>query len=160
MIVIMKENSIFVVFTPRTFYAILVVVAISFATCMVYRTASKQETGYQILADCCTAKSVIVLGGTGGDSLFYIYMLFFHSQMPRTMKDCNNAQGAFNATSAHETRKSLYSKFRIEHRAKNIAYLFIASRGLIPEFYRFLCEYPASTTKTIEENNNSTISTR
>ena len=43
--------------------------------------------GYQIPLSYCTAKSVIVLGGTGGDSLSYIQLTNnFRSTMPRTTK--------------------------------------------------------------------------
>lgn len=126
----MKNNSIFVVSTPKTIYAILAVAAIFFATCMVCRTTSKHETGYQIPANYCTAKSVIVFGETGGDSLFCTHISFFHSQMPKTMK---NARTVNNS--------SCTATFTHEMQLKNRAYAFIIDSGLITEFTEFSHTY-------------------
>lgn len=138
----MKNNSIFVVSTPKTIYAILAVAAIFFATCMVYRTTSKHETGYQIPANYCTAKSVIVFGETGGDSLFCTHISFFHSQMPKTMKNARTVNNSScTATFTHETSQSFYSNYLHEMQLKNRAYAFIIDSGLITEFTEFSHTY-------------------
>ena len=105
--------------------------------------------GYQIPVDCYTEKLVIVLGGTGGDSLSYIRLTNnFHSQMPRTMKianSTNNSNAISTPTSATTENFTTFSnvlhdverRFKIEKDAKNEAYSFILSMGLLDEFQKF-----------------------
>ena len=101
--------------------------------------------GYHSPVDCCASRSVIVLGRMGGDSLSYLFnYLIFCSPMPRMTKNQSGAKHSNAAmTSAHETRKKLYSKFLVEKDAKNLAYSFILSSGLYRQFADF-CSNGAS----------------
>ena len=70
-------SVIFVVFTPRTFFTTIEVVAFLIAAYSAYNATSICNRGYRLSVDCCTSKSVIVLGGTRGGSLFLFYILQF-----------------------------------------------------------------------------------
>lgn len=119
--------------------------------------------GYQIPVNYCTVKSVIVLGGTGGDShsFFDLLMYNFHSQMPRTMKITRGAKYSNTTSTPTESEisiikqlhsgnregliKNLYNRsiqqlindFIIEMDAKNKAYYFILESGLFNEFSNY-----------------------
>ena len=55
--------------------------------------------------------------------------------MTKTRKNCGTANHSTRtSTCAHDTSESLYSKFLIEKRAKNQAYGYILSRGLLRDY--------------------------
>jgi hypothetical protein len=85
----MKNYSIFAASIPQTVFLTFVCVAFFIAT---YSAVNAANIGYQFPVDCCTSKSVIVCGRTGGDSLSYIDTLIFHSQMPQTMKNVSKSK--------------------------------------------------------------------
>ena len=121
--------------------------------------AQAVNIGYQILADRCTEKSVVVLGRTGGDSLsFLTNNSIFCTQMPRTTKNCSDAKysnvntratcesGMSNATLALQVSNpygivcftdlstEMQKYFDVEMNAKNKAYSYITSKGLLNDF--------------------------
>lgn len=86
----------------------------------------------------CTVRSEIVLAKEGDSTALFLYPNYNFSFMARTMKNCGTANHSTRtSTCAHDTSKSLYSKFQIEMDAKNQAYAFILSRGLLSEFTAF-----------------------
>jgi hypothetical protein len=86
-----NKNCIFAASIPQTIFLAFVCVAIFIAT---YSAVNAANIGYQFPVDCCTAKSVIVCGRTGGDSLSFINTLIFHSQMPQTMKNASKVNNS------------------------------------------------------------------
>jgi hypothetical protein len=99
----LKTFTTFVLSQTKRLYYSYLGVAIFIAT---NKGTYAITTGYCLPVDCCTIKSVIVCGRTGGNSLFCIDILIFHPQMslPQTMKDCSTAKYSNDAaTSPHET---------------------------------------------------------
>ena len=71
--------------------------------------------------DCCTAKSVIVFGETGGDSLsFFIHPYF--SFMPKTMKIALEVKHSSHTCTPTERNTVSRAAFLTEKNAKNKAY--------------------------------------
>lgn len=87
-------------------------------------------------ADSLREISVGSQNSKGGSPLLaYTYCKFFRMRTDKNLTA--NAQGAFSSRRTHETGKSLYSRFLIEKNAKNAAYAFILSCGLLSEFAAF-----------------------
>ena len=154
----LKNFSNFAASSPKTIFSILACAAVLIAA---YSANCAANIGYHSLVSCCTAKSVIVFGETGGDSLFYINTLIFQSQMPKTMKIQSGAKYSNAAmTSAYESGSDATQKlqvspdtvcfsdlvaemqkhFDIEKNAKNKAYAFILACGLFSQFAKF-CQH-------------------
>ena len=75
---------------------------------------------------------------TGKAEPFFISAQQTFSVMSNTREKCLNGENTpWTNRSAHDTSESLYSKFLIEMNAKNKAYAFILSRGLLSEFTEF-----------------------
>lgn len=100
-----KNLPTFVASSPKTLISIFAVAAIFYAP----YSAQAGIYGYQIPANCCTVKSVIVFGETGGDSLSYIHISNFHSQMPKTMKNLTQTPKVCSVSTSN-ARKSVTSK--------------------------------------------------
>lgn len=100
-----KTLTRFAVSSPKTIISIFAVAAIFYAP----YSAQAGIYGYQIPANCCTVRSVIVFGETGGDSLSCMYISNFHSQMPKTMKNLNRPAIAASISTPN-ARKSIASK--------------------------------------------------
>lgn len=144
---------------PRIFMTITNVVSLDTAHSSLYANIH----GYQIpiLLQCnCLVK---VLGGTGGDSLSYIYLRTnnFQRQMPRTLKITPSAKHSSTTSTLTESEISaiqnshkenrnsliqgLYNRsinqlindFITEMDAKNKAYYFILENGLFNEFSNY-----------------------
>lgn len=83
------------------------------------------------------AVSKVTVSGIGRDRFFVSVQQTF-SGMTAFWKKCLNGKITPNSNrSVHDTSESLYSKFLIEMSAKNKAYAFILSRGLLSEFTEF-----------------------
>lgn len=81
---------------------------ILFAVAGIFISASGKHRnhGLPILSDFRTAKYGNVLAGTGDSAALFLCSYYnFSFAMARTMEDCNYAQCASNATSAHDTGK-------------------------------------------------------
>ena len=121
--------------------------------------------GYQIPSSYCTAKSVIVLGGTGGDSLSYIQLTNnFRSTMPRTTKITERVNKSNSIRTPHSAKTfsdftfqdvltDLEARFSVEKNAKNKAYAFILAMGLLEEFKTF-----TGVTQDIEDKHDLALS--
>lgn len=100
--------------------------------------ATNNKLGYQIPAYYTTAKYVMVLGGTGGDSLSYIYILTnFLTQMPRAKKIESNVNNSSFTSTLTERNTVSIEAFNIEKNAKNRAYAFILHHELLNAFSEF-----------------------
>jgi hypothetical protein len=64
------------------------------------------HNGYHTPAITATYKSVMVLGGIGGDSLLYFKYLIFHTQMPRIMENASSTKHS-NAASTSTERNTV-----------------------------------------------------
>ena len=75
---------------------------------------------------------------TGKAEPFFISAQQTFLVMSNTREKCLNRETTpcLNRRS-HDTGKSIYSKFQLEKNAKNHAYAFILSRGLLSEFTEF-----------------------
>ena len=94
--------------------------------------------------DCCTAKSVIVFGETGGDSLsFFIHPYF--SFMPKTMKIALEVKHSSRTCTPTERNTVSRAAFLTEKNAKNKAYAFILQHGLLEDFRHFINSLPDGT---------------
>lgn len=69
----------------------------------------------------------------------FLFLSNKHSfQMSKNPAECLNGRTIpCSNRRAHDTGKSIYSKFQLEKNAKNHAYAFILSRGLLSEFTEF-----------------------
>lgn len=98
----------------------------------------RYKYGLPIPNGFCTVRSEIVFAERGIVQPFFCTSYFNHSYMAKTMKDCRpRDHSALTATLPHVTGKSYYHRYRSEARAKNQAYAFILSQGLLSEFIRF-----------------------
>lgn len=85
-----------------------------------------------------TARYEVVLVDKGIAQPIFCASYFNFSCMTKTKINCGTVNHSTRtSTSAHETSKSLYTKFQIEKNAKNTAYAFILSCGLLSEFAEF-----------------------
>lgn len=82
-----------------------------------------------------------VLGGTGGDSLFFTQITY--PKMPRTGSNGENTKHSNVLSTSTGTKTVSRKDFISEMNAKNRAYLFIMSQGLFTEFAEFCkkCSY-------------------
>ena len=87
-------------------------------------------------------KSVMILGGIRGDSLFYLYN--FHSTMPRINENYRSANNSTAPVTPHSAKTVPVAEFNIEMNAKNRAYYFILSHGLLDQFGKFCKDYHPS----------------
>ena len=126
-----NKVSIFAANKPSSILLISKVAAILFSA----------NIGLSLPADCCTLQSVIGLGGSGGDSLFYNNTLIIHSQMPSLMNDASMENNSNRTSTSAGTKSVPYSKFLIEMNAKNSAYYFIISQGLFKKFENYCKNY-------------------
>jgi len=131
---IVKRIVIFAASLTKRIFMTIVVVVFFIATNSALYAANK---GYQIPADCCTAKvGNFSWSRLGGDSLSYL--LNFSFAMTKRNENASMAKYSNRTgTSAHETRRSLFSKFLIEKDCKNQAYSFILANGLYHQFAEF-----------------------
>ena len=156
----MKNKSItFAAFKPKNNILILECVVFFIATTLAsYAT----KIGYQPLVDCCTSKvSDCSLARIGEDSLLHYSTLIFRSQMPKNNENYSSTNNS-NANVTPNGAKTVsvatvqlqcnnpYSiacfedfmseaarHFDVECNAKNQAYSFILSRGLLNDFSDF-----------------------
>lgn len=96
-----------------------------------------------------TARYEVVLVDKGIARPFFRASYFNFSCMTKTRKNCGTANHSTRtSTWAHETSESIYSKFQIEMNAKNEAYAFILSCGLLSEFIEFSRAYSGECKST------------
>lgn len=75
---------------------------------------------------------------TGKAEPFFISAQQTFSVMSNTREKCLNRENMpWTNRSAHDTSESIYSKFLIEKRAKNQAYGYILSRGLLRDYIEY-----------------------
>lgn len=116
---------------------LIAVAGISFST-----TGKHRNYGLPISCDFCTATVGNVFGETEVVQPFlHTYNYNFSFAMPKTARNCKGVQGMPVATYSHETGQSLHSRFLIEKNAKNKAYAFILSSGILSEFAAFSRTY-------------------
>ena len=85
-----------------------------------------------------TARYEVVLVDKGIARPFFRASYFNFSCMTKTRKNCGTANHSTRtSTWAHDTSESLYSKFLAEKRAKNKAYGYILSRGLLRDYIAY-----------------------
>ena len=130
-----NKSDIFAAFKPRTILLNLVSAVFFIAANTALYAA---DIRLSISNGCCTARSVIVLGGMERDSLSP-FKHFSFSFMPRTMKNYSGAKHSNAPVTPNGAKTVLYSKFLTEVNAKNEAYYFILSHGLYDHFKKF-CE--------------------
>ena len=149
----MKNWSIFAVSSPKTFIN---------ALGRYFHFTASGEHRYQGLAipdDYRTQRRGKVFGEIGDSTALFLYPYFNFSFMPKTMKNCGTVNHSTRtSTSAHDTSiatiqlpvSNPYSipcfedfideackRFEAEKNAKNKAYAFIISRGLLSEFTEY-----------------------
>ena len=96
--------------------------------------------GYCLLVGCCFLKVSTVLGRTyEGDSLFYT--LIFQHEMTKNVKNCSRAKYSNMQATLTERKTVSIEAFNIEKNAKNKAYYFILSNGLLNQFSIFCQNY-------------------
>lgn len=138
----MNNTDTFVASSPKTI--ITAFVSVAFFVAAITALYAATSIGCQIPMDCCTAKSVIVFGETGGDSLsFFIHPYF--SFMPKTMKIAFEVKHSSHTCTPTERNTVSRAAFQIEKNAKNKAYAFILQHGLLEDFERFVRTLPAGT---------------
>jgi hypothetical protein len=132
----MKNKSyIFAASSAKTILLISGVVAFFYASNSACLAANK---GLSNSNGCCTSQSVIVFAETEGDSLSY-FKYFNFSFMAKTTRDYSGVKHS-NALVTPDSAKTVsFKKFQIEMNAKNQAYYFILSHGLLDQFTEF-CE--------------------
>ena len=155
----MKRFCIFAAFLPRTILLLCEVAVFFIAANSAVFAAN---IGYHYPVDYCASRSVIVLGRMGGDSLSYLFNnLIFCSPMPRATENASMAKHSTRTrTSAYESGTSnatltlqvsnphsivcfsdlaveMQKHFDVEKNAKNKAYAFILSCGLLTQFDEF-----------------------
>lgn len=139
----MKNWSIFAVSSPKTTLASLGV------EIFISTVIGRRTSGLPIPNDFCTERSEIVFGEMGIARPFFRALYFNFLFMPKTTKNCGTVNySTRTSTSAHDTSKSLHSKFLIEKNAKNKAYAFILSSGLLSEFTEFSRAYSGECQST------------
>jgi hypothetical protein len=121
----MKKVCIFAAFTPRT----SLMTSIGTAIFIFAVAALSANIGLLNSIGRCTERSEIVRGGTGVDSPY----LFTFSFKPRTMKNSSTGQNLSSNTSKRRTVVS-YKAFDREFNAKNKAYHFIITSGLLSQY--------------------------
>lgn len=129
----MKNWSIFVRPT-KTLYAVWV------AGIIISAHIGRYNYGLPIPRDFCTQQRRNVLVDTKGIARPFFRAIYsdFLFAMTKTTKNCGTVNHSTRtSTCAHDTSERLYSKFQIEKDAKNHAYAFILSRGLLSEFTEY-----------------------
>lgn len=155
----MKNWSIFVASRQKTLYAVWVVGIIISAS------IGRRILGLPIPCDFCTQQRGNVFAETKGIARPFFCALYsnFSFAMAKTMKNCGTVNHSTRtSTSAHDTSIAIiqlpvsnpYSipcfedfidearkRFEAEKNAKNKAYAFILSRGLLSEFTEYSRAY-------------------
>lgn len=136
----MKIVRTFVAFTPKTIHTDTVG-AYFFASTSAFDAVN--IVGYHPSVVCSTVPLANVFGETWGDSLFYFHTTQISSTMPKTMKsECSRSiVCSTSAPTGAKTSPSYKEKYEIEKNAKNKAYFFILSHGLIDQFSDFCKSY-------------------
>ena len=128
----MKNVCIFAVFRPRT-KDILRLAAIFMPTAKIL--------GCCLLVGCCFLKVSTVLGRTSeGNSLLNYSTNIFQHEMTKNMKNASRLSNTPQSTPT-ERNTVTYSDYLIEKNAKNKAYFFILSHGLLDYFAAFCQTY-------------------
>lgn len=128
----MKNWSIFAVSRQKTIIALLS------AEIFISTLIEHRVLGLPIPNGFCTVRSEIVFAEIGDSAALFLYPYFNFSYMAKTMKNCGTANHSTRtSTSAHDTSESFYSKFLTEKRAKNQAYGYILSRGLLRDYIAY-----------------------
>lgn len=138
----MNNTGTFAASSPKTI--ITTSVSVAFFVAAITALYATTSIGCQIPMDCCTAKSVIVFGETGGDSLsFFIHPYF--SFMPKTMKIALEVKHSSHTCTPTERNTVSRAAFLTEKNAKNKAYAFILQHGLLEDFRHFINSLPDGT---------------
>jgi hypothetical protein len=91
---------------------------------------------------CCRSWS-----NKGGGSLSYL-LIFSFVQMTKNKENASKAKYSNHTSTPTERNTVQYSKFLIEKNAKNKAYFFILSHGLLEHFSKFCKNYHSSNPHT------------
>lgn len=133
----MKKNSIFVAsyISSRIMFCLLVA--------GIFYTCATTIQGSVPPCRCLMARLLCWSVGQRERQSPFLFLPVKHSlKMSKTPAECLNGKGMPNSNRrAHDTSKSIYSKFLIEKNAKNKCYAFILSRGLLSEFTEFSRTY-------------------
>jgi hypothetical protein len=77
----------------------------------------------------------------GGDSLLSFIYFNFHRQMPRINENASMVKNSSRTRTPNSAKTVSFKKFQIEKNAKNQAYYFILSNGLLDRFKEFCNNY-------------------
>jgi hypothetical protein len=137
----MKNKScIFAAFFTTELFLILGCVAIFFAT---YSAVNAVTIRLHSSVDCCTSKvsNCSVVRIEEGSLSLLKYFNFSFTMLPQNNEDYSSTNNS-NANVTPDSAKTVsYEAFKIEMDAKNKAYYFIISHGLIDKFTEF-CRNP------------------
>ncbi len=133
-----KKSIIFAAFNAKEQTYSLCVIAIIVAILLAHLSAKIR--GCLIPVGYYTCVLVCSLARTGGDSLSYLLILYFHSQMPKNNENASNTQGVSTSTPSGAKTVPIEA-FNIEMNAKNKAYYFILSNGLFEQYCEFCRNY-------------------
>lgn len=87
---------------------------------------------------------MVFFGENGKRTAFFLYITQISTTMPKNLK-LENGRIICNPQSTPNSAKTVsYRKFEIEKNAKNEAYYFIISNGLLEEFMKFCKNYRSS----------------
>ena len=138
----MKKYSNFVAFNGKNILVVFTVVVFFIAANSAINAAN--IIGYQSLVGLPHCKvSKCSCQRIGGDSLSY-NILIFHSTMARTMKDYSSTNNSNANVTPNSAKTVSIEAFNIEMNAKNKAYYFILSHGLLNQFSDFCKNYYSS----------------
>ena len=137
----MKNFSIFAATSPKSFFNTRNDSSYFYGyTDAAYHKDIRLSIHNGLLHSCCN----LTLARCGAIAFLICITLIFH-YMPKSMNNYSSTNNSnANVTSAHETREQLYSKFLIEKNAKNKAYFFILSHGLLKQFSEFSKNYQSN----------------
>ena len=103
---------------------------------------------------CLMARLPLWCRTTGKAEPFFISAQQTFLVMSNTREKCLNGKDTPRSNRrAHDTSESIYSKFLIEMQAKNKAYDFILSNGLLEEFIKFSRSKHSCSTTLAERMN-------
>ena len=121
----------FAAFRPRTQNDVLA---------KAYFMPAAKVVSYCLLVGCLCLASSTVLGRTNeGNSLFYINI--FHREMTKNVKNATVGKCSTGKRTQTERNTVSIEAFNIEMNAKNTAYYFILSYGLLDSFQKFCNAY-------------------